>query len=49
LEKELHEKRKKMASIIESANSAYEDRDKANDQILNLKQHAKREAAEFEK
>jgi len=31
LEKELHEKRKKMASIIESANSAYEERDKAND------------------
>lgn len=38
-----------MASIIESANSAYEERDKANDQILGLKQHAKREAAEFEK
>jgi hypothetical protein len=49
LEKELHEKRKKMAAIIESANSAYEERDKANDQIQNLKQQAKREAADFEK
>ena len=33
LEKELHEKRKEMASIIEVANTAYEDRDKANDYI----------------
>ena len=33
LEKELHEKRKEMANIIETANTAYEERDKANDQI----------------
>jgi len=33
LEKELHEKRKEMANIIETANTAYEDRDKANDLI----------------
>ena len=26
-----HEKSKKMADVIESANSAYEERDKAND------------------
>ena len=33
LEKELHEKRKEMADIIETANTAYEERDKANDMI----------------
>lgn len=33
LEKELHEKRKEMADIIETANTAYEERDKANDLI----------------
>ena len=39
LEKELHEKRKEMANIIETSNTAYEDRlfnnirDKANDLI----------------
>ena len=49
LEKELHEKRKKMANIIESANSAYEERDKANEQIQSMKQQAKKEAEDFEK
>lgn len=49
LEKELHEKRKEMANIIETANTAYEERDKANDHIQNLKQQAKRESADFEK
>lgn len=49
MEKELHDKRKKMASIIESANSAYEERDNANTQILSLKTQAKKEAADFEK
>jgi hypothetical protein len=48
LEKELHAKRKDMASIIESANSAYEERDKANDQIQNLKQQSKREESDFQ-
>jgi hypothetical protein len=38
LEKELHEKRKEMADIIETANTAYEERDKANDLIQSLKQ-----------
>jgi coiled-coil domain-containing protein 63/114 len=33
LEKELHEKRKNFANVIETANTAYEDRDKANDLI----------------
>ncbi|CAD8088840.1 unnamed protein product [Paramecium primaurelia] len=49
LEKELHEKRKEMADIIETANTAYEERDKANDLIQSLKQQAKRESADFEK
>ena len=49
LENELHEKRKKMADIIEKANNAYEDRDKANNQINSLKQQAKKEAGDFEK
>ena len=49
LEKELHEKRKAMANIIEDANSAYEERDKSNDQIQNLKHQAKKESLEFEK
>jgi len=43
LEKELHEKRKKMADIIERANTAYEERDKANNQIQVLKGQAKKE------
>lgn len=38
-----------MADIIETANTAYEARDKANDLIQSLKQQAKRESAEFEK
>ncbi len=38
-----------MASIIEVANTAYEDRDKANDFIQDLKHQAKRESSDFEK
>jgi hypothetical protein len=38
-----------MADIIEKANNAYEDRDKASNQIQSLKQQAKKEAVEFEK
>ena len=38
-----------MADIIEKANNAYEDRDKANNQISSLKQQAKKEAVDFEK
>lgn len=47
LEKQLHEKRKKMADIIEKANNAYEERDKAYNQIQTLKLQAKKEASEF--
>ena len=38
-----------MADIIEKANNAYEDRDKANNQINSLKTQAKKEASDFEK
>lgn len=48
LEKELHDKRKKMAEIIETANNAYEERDRANDNIDALRSKAKREAKDFE-
>lgn len=37
-----------MAEIIETANNAYEERDKANDNIDSLRSKAKREAKEFE-
>jgi len=47
LENELHEKRKKMADIIEKANNAYEDRDKANNQVNAMKAQAKKEAMDF--
>ncbi len=38
-----------MADIIEKANNAYEDRDKANNQITSLKQMTKKQASQFEK
>lgn len=36
LEKELHNKRKDMANIIEIANSAYEERDRAQEKLAML-------------
>lgn len=49
LEKELQNKRKDMANIIEAANSAYELRDKAQDELTTIKEQAKKEQTEFEK
>ena len=49
LEKELHNKRKDMANIIEIANSAYEERDRAQEKLAMLIQQAEREKSEFEK
>ena len=49
LEKELQDKRKEMANIIEEANRAYEDRDRAQDQLSSLKQTAEKEQVDFEK
>ncbi len=49
LEKELHNKRKDMANIIEIANSAYEERDRAQEKLAMLLQQADREKTEYEK
>ena len=49
LEMELHKKRKDMADIIEVANTAYEERDKAQEQLASLIQQAERNLQNFEK
>jgi len=49
LEKELHSKRERMANIIEEANTAYEQRDTAQEDLATLIQQAEREKIEFEK
>jgi len=49
LEKELHNKRKDMANIIEIANSAYEERDRAQEKLAMLRQQAERERQEFDR
>ena len=49
LEMELHKKRKHMADIIEIANTAYEERDKAQEQLASLIQQAERNLQNFEK
>ena len=38
-----------MANIIEKANTAYEERDKANHDIQSMKQQSKKETVDFEK
>lgn len=48
LERELHEKKNKMAEIITISNSAYEARDKAQAEMMALKAQADREQMEFE-
>lgn len=48
LEQELHTKREKMAVIIETANSAYEERDAAQEKLATLIQQAEREKIEFD-
>lgn len=48
LEKELHEKKKEMAAIIEDSKNAYQIRDKSQSELLALQQHADKEKAEFE-
>ena len=49
LEKELAEKKKEMARIIEISNKAYEARDAAQQEMAALKHQADKEQAEFEK
>jgi chromosome segregation ATPase len=48
LAKELHEKKKEMAQIIEVSNIAYEARDQAHNEMALLKAHADKEQAQFE-
>lgn len=38
-----------MANIIEIANSAYEERDRAQEKLVMLNQQSEREKAEFDK
>jgi coiled-coil domain-containing protein 63/114 len=48
LEKELHEKKKEMAAIIEDSKSAYQARDKSQSDMQALQSHADKEKTEFE-
>lgn len=48
LERELHEKKNKMAQIIEVSNAAYEARDKAQAEMIALKEQADQEQQKFE-
>lgn len=48
LERQLHEKKKVLALIIEESNDAYEARDKSQAEMQALKQRADKEQAEFE-
>jgi chromosome segregation ATPase len=48
LERELHEKKKEMARIIEESKNAYKVRDKAQSEIHALRQHAEKERGDFE-
>ncbi|CAM9091647.1 unnamed protein product, partial [Ectocarpus fasciculatus] len=48
LEKELHEKKREMQAIIEDSKAAYQNRDKAQSEMINMQHHADKERAEFE-
>ena len=48
MEKELHEKKKEMANIIEISNIAYEARDQAQNEMAALRAQADKESAAFE-
>lgn len=48
LEKELHERKKEMQAIIEDSKVAYQNRDKAQTEMISLQHHADKERAEFE-
>jgi len=49
IEKELHEKKKEMAAIIEDSKNAYQTRDKAASEQASLKALAQHDQAEFER
>jgi hypothetical protein len=48
LEKELHEKKKEMAAIIEDSKNAYQARDKSQSELITLQQNADKERSVFE-
>eukprot|EP00899_Mesostigma_viride_P016003 jgi/Mesvir1/24403/Mv11071-RA.1 len=48
LERELHDRKREMAAVIEVSNIAYEARDQAQNEIAALKAQADREQAQFE-
>lgn len=48
MERELHDKKKEMASIIEESNEAYEERDKTNNQYRALRQKRKEELSKLD-
>lgn len=48
LERELHEKKKEMAAIIDDSKNAYQARDKSQSEMVALQQHAEKEKLEFE-
>jgi coiled-coil domain-containing protein 63/114 len=48
LERELHEKKKEMAAIIEDSKNAYQARDKSQSEMVALQQHAEKERTDFE-
>jgi len=48
LERDLHEKKKEMAAIIEDSKHAYQARDKSQSEMAALQQHAEKERVEFE-
>lgn len=48
LERDLHEKKKEMAAIIEDSKHAYQARDKSQSEMAALQSHAEKERVEFE-
>jgi hypothetical protein len=48
LERELHEKKKEMAAIIDDSKNAYQLRERAQSELQALKQHAEKEKSDFE-
>ncbi|CAN0414451.1 unnamed protein product, partial [Phaeothamnion confervicola] len=48
LERELHEKKREMGAIIADSSSAYQARDKAQSEMVALRQQAAKDRADFE-
>lgn len=48
LERDLHERKKEMAAIIDDSKNAYQARDKSQSEMQALQQHAEKERLEFE-